>query len=327
DMEFEAGSNVLLFFNGPNPNLSYANTYISLTKYLKAAVPSLQISDNDIMPGQSVYTTLALEDIIPSSFIASDGTVVFTGVKIFVVGSAHKKVTLKELSVTTTDASVVPETPDLVDADSLLPTSASQISQVDGKVDFEIQANGTLKMTRSADSAISWPSIKIVSGKKINLSETPYLHLNMMHVGGWANGLLYYTNAYGVQNYVQLSQLVSNSAYDFCEVDMYVNLAKVLGTTGVITLDYYTLSVYGVGGDAINWYTLSTAKEYVEPERADGDTNGDGIVNTADAAAIFRHVLGTELLDATSLKYSDYNGDGTVSSSDVRKILQDLVNA
>ena len=327
NMELVAGANVVLFFNGPNPTLAYANTYVSLTEALKKKIPTLQTSYSDIMPGQSIYTTLALEDFIPSSFIASDGTVVFTGVKIFVVGDANKKVTLKELSVTTTDGTEVPEEITYQDVDSLLPTANSQLSQVDGKVDFTINNDGSLKLVRAEESAIAWPSVKIVSGKKINLSETPYLHMDMNHSGGWANGILYYTNAYGVSGSVQLSQLYDGSVYDFCTADVYINLAKALGTTGTITIDYYTLSVYGIGGDAITWYALSTAKEYVAPDRVPGDVNGDGAVSSADATAIFRHLLGGAVLDEETLATADYDGDGGVSTSDVRRILKDLVSA
>ncbi len=327
DMEFEAGSNVVLFFNGPNPTLAYANTYISLTDALKAKIPTLQTSYSDILGGQSVYTTLALEDIVPSSFIASDGTVVFTGVKIFVVGDAHKKVTLKELSVTTTDGSTVDPAPsEYTDVESLLPTDVSQLSQVDGKVDYTIHTDGSLKLVRSADSAIEWPSVKVVSGKTINLSETPYLHMDMHHSGGWANGILYYTNAYGTSGSIQLSQLFDGSVYDFCTADhVYADLAKALGTTGVITLDYYTLSVYGVGGDAVTWYTLSLAKEKEDEPALKGDVNGSGTVDTSDATAILRHFNGTKLLDDAAVAIADCNGDGKLNTSDVRYILKALV--
>ncbi len=328
DMEFEAGSNVLLFFNGPNPTLAYANTYVSLTEALKAKIPTLQTSGADIMPGQSVYTTLSLEDFVPSSFINADGTVVFTGVKVFVVGSAHKKVTVKELSVTTTDGTVTPDDITYQDVDRLLPTATSQLSQVDGKVNFTINADGSLKLERAAESTIAWPSVKIVSGKTINLSETPYLHLNLNHYGGWANGILYYTNAYGTSGWVQLSQLIDGTANDFCIADnVYVNLAKALGTTGIITLDYMTLSVYGIGGDSVTWYNLSTAKEYVAPARIPGDADGDGDVSTSDATVIFRYLMNNLSLDDETLAAADYDQNGKITTSDVRAILKSLVSA
>ncbi len=326
DMELEAGTNIMLFFNGPNPTLAYANTYVSLTDALKAKIPTLQTAYSDILGGQSIYTTLALEDFIPSSFIAANGTVVFTGVKIFAVGAAHKKVTIKELSVTTTDGSVIPDTTEYQDVESLLPTSVSQLSQANGKVDYTINADGSLKLARAADSTIAWPSVKVVSGKTINLSETPYIHFDMHHMGGWANGILYYTNAYGTSGSIQLSQLFDGSVNDFCTADdMYINLAKALGTTGVITLDYYTLSVYGEVGDYITWYTLSLAKEKGEEPALKGDINGNGKLDTADATAMLRHFNGTKPLDDATVAIADCNGDGNLNTIDVRFILKALV--
>ncbi len=329
DMEFEAGSNVALFFNGPNPTLTYDSTYVSLTKILKKKLPSLQISGDDILGGQSVYTTLPLEEIIPSSFIAKDGTVVFTGVKIFVVGAAHKKVTLKELSVTTTDGSEVPYEPTYKDVDSLLPTATSQIAQNNGVVDYTINTDGSLTIARAQTSEIAWPSINVTVNKTIDLSETPYLHLAFTPDRGSANGHLYYTNAYGTSGFIQLSQLVNGDVNDFTTaIDEYVDLAKALGTTGVITLNYYELSVYGGYGDALTWTTIATAKDATdeEPERLAGDINGNGEIDTSDATALLRHFNGTRLLDDASLAVADCNGDDKLNTTDVRYILRQLVS-
>ena len=124
-----------------------------------------------------------------------------------------------------------------------------------------------------------------------------------------------------------MSKLFDGSEYDFCTADdVYVDLAKALGTTGTITLDYYTLSVYGVGGDSVTWYALSTAKEYVAPDYVPGDADGDGVVSTADATAIFRYLMSGTSLDSTALAAADYDQDGKVSSSDVRRILKMLVS-
>lgn len=329
DMEFEAGSNVALFFNGPNPTLTYASTHVSLTKILKEKIPSLQISGDDILGGQSVYTTLALEDIVPSSFIADDGTVVFTGVKIFVVGAAHKKVTLKELSITTTDGTETPYEPVCQDVESLLPTDTAQVAQNNGVVDYTINSNGSFTMARAQTSEIAWPSVNVTVNKTINLSETPYLHLAFTPTPGCANGHLFYTNAYGTSGSIQLSALVKGDVNDFTTaIDVYVDLAKALGTTGVITLNYYELSVYGDYGDSLTWTAISTAKDIKgEAEVVYGDVNGDGIVSTLDATAIFRHLLGGTPLSDAALAVADFDRNGSVSTSDVRHILKSLVTA
>ncbi len=95
------GTNLLLFFNGPNPTLAYDNTYVSLTSALKAADPTIKVSGDDLLAGQHIQASLPLEDVVPSSFIADDGTIVFSGVKVFVIGPAYLPLTINELSITT----------------------------------------------------------------------------------------------------------------------------------------------------------------------------------------------------------------------------------
>lgn len=101
DVELIAGTNIILFFNGPTPTLAYDTTYFSLTSHLKSADPSIKTSGDDLLGNQHIQCTLELEDIIPESYIADDGTVIFSGVKVFAVGGAYTPVTIHELSVTT----------------------------------------------------------------------------------------------------------------------------------------------------------------------------------------------------------------------------------
>ncbi|MBQ3094138.1 MAG: hypothetical protein IJC52_03105 [Clostridia bacterium] len=321
DMELQAGTNIILFFNGPNPTLAYGNTYFSLTSALKKAIPTLQTSYDDILGNQSIYATLPLEDIIPSSFIAADGTVVFSGVKVFAVGAAHKKVTIKELSVTTTDDSVVPETPVCEDVQSLLPTEASQVAAESGIADYVV-GNGFFTLSRAGVSAIAWPSVRVTCGKTIDLTKTPYLHLKVGTAGGAANGYLYYTNAYGTSGSVQLSQLVNGNEYDFTtDTDVYVDLAKALGITGTITLNSYTLSVYGMDDDAVTWTALATAKEISDTDRPLGDVNSDGTLDTSDVKTVLRHILTDTAMEDDTFAFADYNGDGRVATDDLRAML------
>ena len=115
------------------------------------------------------------------------------------------------------------------------------------------------------------------------------------------------------------------TADDFAsDIDLYIDLATALQTGGTITLDCYTLSVYGAVGDGVTWTALDTAKA---TDLLPGDANGDGAVSTKDATAIFRHILDVMPLTGNALKGADYDQNGTVSSTDVRKILTDLVNA
>ncbi|MBR5134417.1 MAG: DUF4886 domain-containing protein, partial [Clostridia bacterium] len=213
------------------------------------------------------------------------------------------------------------------DGENLLPTSADELTQMDGYADITINNDGSLSLARGADSAIAWPSVRFNCSRAIDLSTTPYLHLKMRSQGGCANGFIAFNLPDGTAKRLRFSELANGTTTDFtADIDIYIDLAKAVGSTGVITLSNFSLSVYGVVGAKITWDTIAFAGDN-KPPRLNGDTNDDGIVNTADATAIFRHVLGIAPMDNTTLAYADYNGDGNVSSSDVRKILIDLVNA
>lgn len=89
--------------------------------------------------------------------------------------------------------------------------------------------------------------------------------------------------------------------------------------TGVIDLSTYTGEVEGVQ----TAYTLTiTGLSSLRPE---GDTNGDGIVNTADIAAIYSYVqFGEE--SGYALSDLDVNGDGNVDSNDVVSIYEKIAS-
>lgn len=55
-----------------------------------------------------------------------------------------------------------------------------------------------------------------------------------------------------------------------------------------------------------------------------GDTNGDGIINSADLLKVVKHLTGASTLDGAYLKASDCNGDGTINSADLLKIVKHL---
>ncbi len=319
DADFDAGSNILLFFNGPNPTLCYANTYISLTSILANKVPNFQTSYDDIVGGQSVQVSIPLEDIVPASFIAADGTVNFSGVKVFVVGAAGKKVTIHEMSITTVGDGAVPTVPtDCMDVASLLPTDASSITANQGVTNTVINGDGSLTLSRAESSSIAWPSVKVAINQTVDLSKTPYLHLKTTTGGGWANGFLFYTTPSGQTGYVQLSQLISGTANDFASTDVYVDLATAVGTHRTITLDYCTLSVYGNITDTLTWNALSTAAERTYDM---GDVNGDGVLSTNDARYIMLHALESIVLDEPFASLADISGDGKISTTDARLVI------
>ncbi len=100
DMELIAATNILLFFDGTTPTRTYNDHYFSLTPHLKEALPTLRTSGDDVTEGQTVRCTIPLTELIPARLIRADGTVLFSGVKVFAIGGAGRTVTINELSVT-----------------------------------------------------------------------------------------------------------------------------------------------------------------------------------------------------------------------------------
>ncbi|MBQ4618209.1 MAG: hypothetical protein IJB27_07555 [Clostridia bacterium] len=321
DMELTAAANLALYFDGATPTHEYTNTSVALAPIVASYCPQVKTSGQDISGGQDIRVSIPLSEIVPQKYIRADGTVLLSGLKMFVAGAANAPVTFNEFSVT----HGAPDAPRYQDVASLLPTDVNQLTNAEGRVNYVVEKAGPLVMSRAAESDIAWPSVKVASGKKIDLHETPYLHLRMKTNGGSANGFLYYTDAWGNQGQARLSELVHGTADDFAsDIDLYIDLATALQTGGTITLDCYTLSVYGAVGDGVTWTALDTAKA---TDLLPGDANGDGAVSTKDATAIFRHILDVMPLTGNALKGADYDQNGTVSSTDVRKILTDLVNA
>ncbi len=101
DLELDAAANILLFFNGDTPTVQSGNNYLSLTAAIKKQIPSLRVSGDDIQGGQTVKCTIPLLELTGGRFLRDDATVLFSGVKVFVIGQAGKTVTINELSVTT----------------------------------------------------------------------------------------------------------------------------------------------------------------------------------------------------------------------------------
>ncbi len=102
DLELEGATNIALFFNGCTPTVQSTNEYLSLTSALKKQIPTLRVSGDDILGGQTVKCTISLLELTGGRFLRDDATLLISGVKVFVVGEAGKTVTINELSVTTT---------------------------------------------------------------------------------------------------------------------------------------------------------------------------------------------------------------------------------
>jgi hypothetical protein len=80
-----------------------------------------------------------------------------------------------------------------------------------------------------------------------------------------------------------------------------------------------------IGWDG-NYTNVTEDRDIYAMYRQLGDIQGDGKVNTGDATAILRYLVGTMQLDDASLKAADFNGDGKVNSGDVTAILKYMVN-
>ncbi len=320
DLELTAAANISLYFDGPTPTHESTNTSVAIAQIVASHNPSVVVSGDDICGGQNIRVSLPLSAIVPTKYIRSDGSVLLSGVKMFVSGAAGAPVVINEMSVTVGD----PALPYCKDVASLLPTAYSAVSQNEGVVDYTV--DGALTLARAASSDIAWPSVKVTCGQTVDLHKTPYLHLNMTVDGGSANGFLNYTDAYGNQGSVRLSELVNGNADDFAaDLDTYVDLASAIGTGGTVTIDSYTLSVYGLVGDSVTWDVLSTARD-ASGDIQTGDVDKSGEINTLDARSVLYHVLGSELLDTVGVQAADMNGDGDITTADAREILIYVVN-
>lgn len=273
DIELQAAMNIMLYLNGANPTWGYDSDYVPLNPLLKEAIPSLDMLGDDILGGQRIKCTLNLADFLPDSMIAEDGTVVFSGVKLYVVGEAGKKIKINELSVTAPDPATLPSEPVYEHAVSLMPETEKDIGLAEGTVDTTFHEDGTFTLARAAESSIAWPSVRVEVGKEVDLAQTPLLFLRVNMNKGCANGFLYYTTASGTSGSVHLSDLVYGTVNDFTtDVKTYVDLAAYLQTDEVITVDYLTLSVYGNVGDSITWKEIAAAR-LVEESKPPVDEN------------------------------------------------------
>ncbi len=317
DLELNAAANIYLHFNGPTPTCEYRYTGFAVAPVLAELFPSVATSGYDICGGQDIRVTFPLSAIVPDDYIAADGTVLFSGVKMFVSGVMDSTVTVNEMSVTTTNGTL-PPTHD-TDVRELLPATTAAVSRNEGVADYAINADGSLTLARAGADDIAWPSVKIACGQTIDLHQTPYLHLSMTTNGGTANGYFNYTDAWGNSHSIQLSKLVNGTVNDIAgDTDVMIDLASALGTGGTITLDDYTLSVYGVMGDSITIHTLSTAQS--KPYTA-GDADMNGTLAAADARLILLSVLDDSLLAGYACTLADVNGDGIVNTADARAVL------
>ena len=192
--------------------------------------------------------------------------------------------------------------PQYTDVVSLLPTDQSKISQVDGKTDYKVE-NGKLTIAMAAGSNPAWPSIEITeaANKEVDLTATPYLHINVTIPEGQGevglNGVIACEAADGTTAEIQLSALrypdvdpaapkenfpdnnnVNPATDDYrTSTDVYLNVVDWLKARtdiknpGKIKITKLTLSVYVGNG---TWNALAFAKEGAdEPSTSEPSTS------------------------------------------------------
>lgn len=181
DISTGASTNITLFLDGSTPTLAYDNNYVSISNALKKWDPSIQLSNvGDILPGQHIQGSIPLSQLgIPESAIDEDGSVLISGVKVYAVGNANKEVVVRKLSVSTGVEIEEPDPPtDFETTVSLLPTEEQkdQVTQNQGVADVTFEEDGSLRLARSEESDIAWPSVAIALNQTVDLSTNPYLH-------------------------------------------------------------------------------------------------------------------------------------------------------
>jgi len=317
DMELTAAANISIYFDGPTPTHEYTNTSIPIAPILAAANPAIQVSGDDLCGGQDIRVSVPLSSIVPQKYIRADGSVLLSGVKMFVSGAADAPVTFNEFSVSARGGAPAPTR--FLDDTSLLPTSLSDISPDEGLAEYVVQADGGLALFRAEASSIAWPSVKVNVNKTVDLHKTPYLHLKLTTAGGTANGFLHYTDAHGSTGSVRLSELIDGTANDMAaDIDTYVDLASTIGCGGTVTINSCILSVYGVAGDGVTWNALATADDTPYQK---GDVDGKEGLSTNDARYILLHSLESFTLQEPFASLADFNDDGFVNTSDVRLVI------
>ena len=138
--------------------------------------------------------------------------------------------------------------------------------KVNGGVPLYELKDGKLYLTRDGADNIAWPSIIYEVNLEVDLSETPYLHMNFETSGvgdRGVNGHINYSIGDGEVVSAQLSAIGANNVDaidDYRDsADVIADLAKFLGTNETIYIHSIDLSVYGGMGETIVWNTLALA--------------------------------------------------------------------
>ncbi len=260
------------------------------------------------------------------------GNVKFTKVTYYVVGEKDSYVKLYDLKLT----------PKFTISDPYITLMDSDIQQLSGAGNY-VYNNGTLTVNGTSDNGYS---IKMNIGKDINPTDFRKLLVDVTSTAPF-NIAVELTNGNGDARMNVASEFYDTFGFETAPEALpagtwapVMNLAGYYewngGAVTSSTIKSVTITVVGKGTLTMKAFQASRKDtvQYVQDgksangslsENAEdillGDTDGNGVITTADARVVLQYTIGSYDLTALQLKAADYDGNGTITTADARDIL------